>query len=475
MSVAYKIVIDSFAQTVKQSITIANNSPSDLYFFTNFKINYNIFDPKKNTASVTIESRGYNLNSLNGTINPINDFATGNIVSYYVNETLVYIGYIVSLNVSKNIGPGTTINLQINSLLMSLGNQVVVNSVEDNVVLGTNTYITNFASNNIVFQYILEWFTNKSIISYAAQNILNNAFSVSDILGLPYVFRNGSENYLDETSKVWFYASSNTNRLDCLKQILQPYQRLLYQDPSGLIRIEPATSEMYQIQGDGFSFNFDLTSNALVTPGNLFISNTCPWMSYSYKNNAAALANRAYSMLYPVGINLSENGPGSSAVVSTTTSATANNLFPRSTELLNSGQFEQSISYGCDLSSNMISDPQLLTYYSVNTTAGLVASLAGNSAPGSGQVSKIYSQIALARELFNESQLQIDIPYESVANYPLPLGRSISVNAPFMLDTNTWYCYGCIIDFSNTKGSTLRLMLCKPYTYFGYWTSEIST
>ena len=472
MNVNYKIVISSFAQTLSKSITIDNKDTAALYFYESFTINYNILEPEKNTATLMIESRGYN--EATSPINPVVDFAGGNIVTIYSEENIIYVGYIASFNISKSANAGTLISLQLNSLLMSLANQVVVNSQSENVVLGTNTYITDFNSNNLQLQYILEWFTNESIISYAAVNILNESPSANNILGLPYVFGNGSENTLDETTKVWFYASSNTTRLDCLQQTLQPYQRVLYQDPSGLIHIEPLTSEMYQVQGGGFSYQFDLTTNQTSTPGT-YISNNTPWQSYAYTNNSATISNRAYSMLFPIGINLSSVGPGESSIVAVSTSQTTNNLFPRPTQLLQSGQFEQSTSYSCDLSTQMIQDPTLLTYFAPNTNGGLVASLSGNSSQGTGAVCKIYSQIAMARQLFNESQLTIDVPYVSVSQYPLPLGRSISVNAPFMLDTSTWYCYGASLQFSTSDASTLSLMLTKPYTWFGYWTSGLVT
>lgn len=470
--VYYKFVITGFPDPNNSKLVIDNSDPRQIYNYTEFSIDYDIVEPLTNTANVVVQTKG--IQNV-GTISQ--DFAEGNIVELYVNEKRKYVGFIASYTLTVSRDTGTLIILNLKSLLMSLNQQMVVNSYQDDVVLGGNTTITDFASNKIKFQNVLDWFTSESIIGYAAINVLNFQPTINNVLGLPYIFSNGSENTLTDQSLIWFYASVNDNRLDALQKVLQPYQRLIYQDPSGVLKIEPMTSEPYQDSTTGFTYYIDLVTNERLPTPFIGASNygNVLWSTFSYQKAAANVANRAYSMLMQVGLNIAPSGPGSSSFVSVSTAQTSNNLFPRPVELLNSGYFEQSVNYSCDLSTKMITDPTLLTYFAQNNNAGLTAALAGNVGGQQGQVTKIYAQLAMARALFEESQLQITIPYEEYADYDLPLGRTISVQEPTLLDTGSWYCYGCSLSFSQGTGSLLTLQLTKPYTYNAYWTSELFT
>ena len=453
MNLSYTLTVESFAQSESRTIEISNK-PGSTYYIESFKFDYDILDPLSNKGVVKLVSSGTQ------TINPVVDFAAGNILKFTIDGARRYVGYIDSWSVSKSAGTGTTINLNVNTLLMSWAKQMTINSYDDSVVLGSSTTLSDYSSNKVKIEDVLNWFSYDSVVSYA-----NPSFEI------PYKFRNGGENLLDKSTPVWFYANTNKSRLETIQQTLQPYQRIIYQDASGMIRIEPLSV------GNTSKFSFDLNSNSK--------EGYTKWLSYTYSDRSAAVANRSYCSLLPIGINMSGLNEGSASVVSVTTPSSGNGSFKRSEELLNSKQFEQSINYTCDLSTEMVTDPTLMTYYSADSK-GLTAALSGNSPltfPGlpesnnnttAGNVTKIFSQLALARAMFNSAQLSIDLPYVSAGGESFPLGEMVQIHAPFLTPVVSWFCYGCSYSFSPSKGSILTLRLCKPYSYNAYWTSNLS-
>lgn len=451
MITSYKVVVDSFYQAKNKSVDIDNLDHTAVYFLESFKIDYDILKPEGNSAIIELVSRGSKY------ISPSVDFAGGNIVSVFCDDVRLYVGYIDKITVVKSF-KGTSISLFVNSLLMSWMKQITVNSYQEAVILGKENTLSNYQSNKVKISDILNWFTNESVLGYAARKVLK-----TPSVELPYVFRNGSENSLTLNSEVWFYANSSKSRMNAILEALQPYQRLIYQSPDGTINIEPMSLEDYK--GSKTNYTFNLSSNNIT-------SDFTHWKNYSYLNGSADVYNRTYSTCMPIGINIAGE-PGSSAVVAVSTPESPGNVFSRPLELLKSKQFEQSVAYNCDISSAMLTDPSLLTYLSAGGK-GLTSSLSENVPANAPSVPKLYSEIAMARSMFSAEQLSISLPYSRYAPNTIPLGRSISVEAPFLFDNNVWYCYGCQLSLSSAEGTVMDLNLCRQYTHNSYWTDKVS-
>ncbi len=377
--VKYSVTVHPFAQTNDAGIlTIDNENSSDKYYIVKATLKTDILDPKLNVLDMEFRSHGTN------TINVGNDFAGGNIITFSAGGHQRFIGYVGTSLVSKSI-TGTLIRVKVHSLLYSWSNQITINNYQDATILGKDNTLTNFTSNNVLVVDILDWFVNESVINYVSKNITNSN---------AYVFKNGTENFLGLESKVWFYGSMNKTRLESVRDMLMPYQRVIYQDEKGIINISPLSLQKSSDQ----KYIFDLTTNDNIN-GN-------PWLSFTLIDNSANVPNRTYAMLIPIGVNIANKNEGQSTVVAVSTPETDNGFFTRETKLLNSGEFEQSTSYTCDLGTNMITDPSMLTYLSSGGNS-LTASLSGNSPQGSPGIAKLYSVIFMASSLFNSSFLNL--------------------------------------------------------------------
>lgn len=449
------------------------------YTIDQIDVTNDIFNPVLNTANIRL-----NYSPLpNSNVILVPAIAGGNVVQIFESTgdnigNCIFVGYIATVEIDQSgQNSGTSINLTCESILCQLSKQLVINSKEDvATLLGSNAPITNFVFNKVVLGDILKFMTEQSLLSYVAnQGIVNTENTDTPYQGvaLPFDVIDNAGTGFEINSQVFYFASTEDDRLTSLIRTINAYQMVIFQDLDGSVEIVQPN-----VDNDNNDYYFNV--------GNYNKNNDIDSLLYtgfSYINKAADVANRTYASLINVGFNItSENDKNTINYVAEVTG----NLFPRSKALLDSGIFEITKHDVVDMTSQMLTDPLLINVLSKSISGGnLVTNDVSGVSIGS-TAAGIYANQLLAQELFNETQITItmargacttidpDSLIDQEVLLDIPFGRTIQISDDGALGFNTdvYYVYGFSLSTSPDSGTVLTLRLCKPYTQTCVWTNE---
>jgi len=452
-----------------QQYIIQNNTIAD-YQINHLYVIADIFNPIVDSAR--IEVTAFNNKQLLQI-----QLAGGNVIQIFEatnNDAIgqsIFLGYIseVMVTISNN---GTIIALNCNSILSQLSKQMVVNNVnETTTLLGNAKIINNIVSNYVAIGVILSFMTTQSLLSYVAQQNLINTLNAYNGVLIPFQVIDNSGSGITIDSNVWYYASTDDDRLTSLLRTINAYQLILYQDLDGSIYITQPN-----INNDNGGYFFEVGSNY----NQEIDSESLLYKSFSYTNRAAEVANRTFASLINAVLNITNTTPESAQNTINYTSIVSSNLFKRPNQLYNTGIFEVSKHAVIDLSGAMLTDPLLLNVFSkaaqnknltITNTSGIKTST---------NIVGLYASQLLAQELFGETSISINMARGAcVANpistslLPIPYGKMVEVsdNGSLQFDTSQYYCYNYILEAGAQSGTTLTLNLCKPFTATANWTN----
>ncbi|MFN8770048.1 MAG: hypothetical protein ACK52I_24025 [Pseudomonadota bacterium] len=435
----------------------------------------NLFMPLSNSAVIDLTYSGNN-HSGNKKAKLFNSaLAEGNIVK--IDEVFngvykaVFVGYIATVNISQGTQTGLNLTLNCLSLLGQLSYQLVANYINDTLMLGGGEFpITDFVANQVELGKILLAFQNESLMSYAINHQIINSYDSYNNQQLAFLIRAG-EDGLSSKSVVNFFASTNDNRFDSLLRTIYAYQRLIYQDLDGTIKIAiPSVTESGLSDSISDFYNFDIGKfNDSVAEDSI------KYERYSISKNAGIVCNRAFASLIPLGFNIiGSNEQNTINYVS----QLSGNIFSRGQQLLKTGIFTLSRNDIVDLSDNIVRDPTLLRLFDI--TQGINNNIVATDVSGvksNKPIVGLYANRLLAQDAFLETQLEIDLPRLSCYNKAngtltdIPLGHTVNVddNGNLGLEISKFYCYQMMLNYDINGGTRLSLGLCKPYSFTTLW------
>lgn len=465
-------MVSIFDIITNQNNIISNDTNDINGLLSNYGIEHilimnNLFMPLANIATIDLTYSASN----NKTKLFTTALAEGNLVKIeeVFNNTYktVFVGYIGTVDIVQDTQSGLNITLNCLSLLRQLSDQLVANNIDDTLMLGGGNFpIADFVANKVELGKILIAFQNQSLMSYALSREIISSYDNYDSEQLAFLIPNGSDGLTSKTA-VYFFASTNDNRFDSLLRTIYAYQRLIYQDMDGTIKIAiPSAAETET----GNFYNFDIGKfNATVDPG------STKYDRYRISKNAGIVCNRAFASLLPIGFNvIGTNEKNTINYVSNL----SGNIFTRGQALLKSGIFTISKHDVIDLSDNIIKDPTLLRLFDI--TQGSNSNIVATDVSGAKSnkpIVGLYANRLLAQDAFLESQLEIDLPrlscYNSNTNTltDIPLGYTVNVNdnGNLGLETNKLYCYQMALNYDLNSGTKLNLGFCKPYSFTTLW------
>ncbi|MBP9741920.1 MAG: hypothetical protein KBD37_01030 [Burkholderiales bacterium] len=436
----------------------------------------NLFMPLANSAVIdlTYSAVGAKVKLFNSAI------AEGNLVKieelFNNSYKTVFVGYIATVNIGQDTQIGLNITLNCLSLLGQLSYQLVANDINDTLMLGGGEFpITDFVANQVELGKILVAFQNQSLMSYALNHQITTSYDTYAGEQLAFLIPSGADN-LTPNTPVYFFASTNDNRFDSLLRTVYAYQRLIYQDLDGTIKIAiPSVAESGAAAISDF-YSFDIGKfNDTVD------NNSIKYDRYNISKNAGIVCNRAFASLVPVGFNLiGKNEQNTINYVANL----SDKLFSRGQQLLKSGIFTISKHDIVDLSDNMVKDPTLLRLFGISqgSNSNIIATnLSGSStSTRTGMpIVGLYANRLLSQDAFLETQLEIDLPRlscynaasDELANIPLGYMVNVDDNGNLGLETNKFYCYQMLLNYDINNGTKLSLGLCKPYSFTTLWSN----
>ena len=448
------------------------------YYIDGYTLNNDIFDPLANTCDIDlIFSPNDTYYSNNSTSIVTDAILSGNVIelfeTYYdqVEGTPLFIGYIKTLKPNKSYPGGLKITLRCSSILSQLGKQLVVNSSNEVLtLLGDPKHpITNYFENQIPLGQILSFMTNQSLLGFVLKTNLVETSSNFQGTPLPFLVTDYGANGIDIYTPVFYYANTEDDRLTSLMRTLYAYQFIMYQDLNGTVNITQPNA------GTSFSaWYFEIGAyNKSISDSAILITD------YDVELSSADVTNRAFSSLFNVGFNITEeNSKQQYNYVANVTG----DLFPRVKELYDTGIFTISKHDQVDIGPGMITDPLLLNVLisSLGNNQIVLTNLSGDKSINT--ITGIYANTLLAKELFNETQITLTMArgscvdpastlLEKATLLPIPFGQMVNVNDfnQLGLSTNSFYVYGFTLNSHSDRGTLLTLKLCKPYTQVALW------
>lgn len=474
----------SIFDIIANQTNIISNDTADInsllsnYGIERILIINNLFMPMANSAVIDLT---YSANNKTKLFNSA--IAEGSVVKidevFNNSYKTVFVGYIATVDIEQDTQNGLNITLNCLSLLGQLSDQLVANDINDTLMLGGGEFpITDFVANQVDLGKILVAFQNESLMSYALNHQIINSYDTYDGQKLAFLIPPGNDN-LSSKTPVYFFASTNDNRFDSLLRTVYAYQRLIYQDLDGIIKIaipsvatDSSAADASGVIGNFYQFNIGRFNDTVP-------HDSIKYDRYRISKNAGVVCNRAFASLIPVGFNLMDKNEKNTINY---VSNLSGNLFTRGQALLKSGIFTISKHDVIDLSDNIVKDPTLLRLFEI--TQGSNSNIAGSpvatdvsGAKKSEPVVGLYANRLLAQDAFLETQLEIDLPRLSCYNAAtqmltdIPLGYTVNVddNGNLGLETSKFYCYQMLLDYDINNGTKLSLRLCKPYSFTTLW------
>lgn len=410
-------------------------------------------NPQKSTAQQNLVDR---VNEFLGNLigRPITVYVINNqptSIDSHKTKT-VYKGYISHAPNNVNINGGLNIALTCLTLLGQLNCMTSSGSWQD----ATQTYGSVFTSIN----------NNTANTDQLLQGLLTNTL----LEGQTIEERNGTSALLPDT--VWAAILPDMNRLDVLKEILVPYNKIIYQDIDGTLWIQPLFVDDY---ADPL-FNVDAANNTSFN-----------WIDITGNNKSASMPNRL-DVLFEIplpasafGLNLSSSIFASAPFVNADGEIVPNNngtlnytdVYYTSCNLYNSRKFIMPKQVSLALDSGLIQNNFLYTVLmSPNTVTQLSNSVVYASADKSlNSIVQLYAQMYMASLNAENYNATVVYDYLKVVDADSPLGQIVKIDNFDAIDYPEMIAVDTTLKFDAINGSTFEVDFCPLLSILGCWFS----
>lgn len=363
-------------------------------------------------------------------------------------------GYITNVKYQRSIN-GTFCIVQFDQLLGQLLRSNSNQSWQD-ATQSYATIMTNIAGDQVNLIPFLNEIAKGTLLSNIPEN------TPVDLVQTPFTFVDGTAPPLAST--LWASCEVNKNRDGVLREILFPYNRLIFQLPNGQINIQPLF-----LDDTAPAWDVDLSSN-----------NNNNWLAWDTADNAAEMINRIdfqFAALLPYN-SFGSNYTGGNNIY---TSAFAPILYySRITDLYNSGLFNQAQMANKALDASIFTDASLYNAYV--TSIGQTALNALNSSnpvyssvvPKQNSVPQVYASNEMAINLMQAYTVQIVYDYNAMVDsnniFPdLPLAKVINIINYGLIDYEQMLCFDCELNVDVSSGSNLTCNFVPLKSITGTW------
>lgn len=421
------------------SSTYNSNSP---YEFLGMILNYSIVD--SNVIS-TLEL------SLNQPVDPSNVLRSGQPIQIYDNGNIIFEGVLLACKyeVSPIEQNGQGNNLLIATLAPSIYQLTLIPMIFNNVQAQQIANLLNINTNALLIGGIAQDTATNALLNYM---ISNTDYSL--------IF-NKSISFTDLGDQLFVMAQTNQSRDSVLRQSINFYNCVLFQDETGQININQLSAS------NSVDFTLDLQNNANADPNLQTLQPIIPMLSYEYNDNAYstpamvsnyAILNSNLSIAANVNELLVSYGPNP-------------DFYPRLKQLQQTGWFTGIIG-NTQINQNIVNDPtaaKALNQYAQNPDQYMI-SLINNTAknPTIGAYQALLTGKQLANALTGYSSLTgtISLDDPALANIaPTIVGKVVQINN---CDMQSGIIATCSRIYSG-NGSYLNFNIAPLGSITGYW------
>lgn len=381
-------------------------------------------------------------------------------------------GFIGDIDVSYD-NNNIVIDLQIESYLQLLSRSACVQTQDQQNIGGVP--IQSLTAQLLNFDDLLNLLVSNTIIAESLASIIY--YKAPD--EIEAINSNGSA--VGTNTYMYIDTPFTDNRLNVILRALYPYQRVFYVDNAGNFIITPL--QMYFDETENWTLGLD--------SGNIPLLNFKVFKKTGTIQNRSSLSFLQISQLY--NLTTTTNAIDSASSVIAVATPNKNAGFDRLNDFVDSEEYLQTFMAVQELNDNLVQNSGLLNMaLNLNNVTGLVnnsilvddnLSIVKTNSNNNGDISyylRLYSAKALAEQLFQETQLVVDIPLNLIFNQQtqtfrkIPLNECIYVpalNNNLLSGLMLYFCYGYEFSFSE-RGAMLKLYLTKPYTYTALWSPD---
>ncbi len=433
---------------------VGDDNDNDIYKFLHMQLNYSITQ-SSNPSFVDI---GIDLN----TLDPDRLIQSGQEINVYViadDSTalqLIFAGWVRSIDRTCSM-QGTYMRLNIDNVLGELtilGSNTNFNDATQQY----NTIMLNIAANKVNLVPFLNTIANGSLLTdvpYAQQSTLSKTENW-------FTFIDGNAPALPDT--LWALCQVNKPRDDVLREILFPYNRILWQNPQGDYIIQPL---FYDDKADS-AWNVDLFNN----DGN--------WLSWDISDHAGEMINRIdcqFAAILPFNgygnANYSDNNIYTSSFANPT-------YYPRMNQLQQSGLFDTSILTTKALDSSLITDASLINSLTnalgQNNVQPLLKQNPVHLSPNStnsNTVPAIYASNEMAINNMKAYTTSVVYDYNNQTDdsgfLDMPLAKIVDFTSNGLLEYDSMLCFSCSLNIDVNSGATLLANFTPVESICGQW------
>lgn len=461
------------------------------------QVNNNILNPVGQSQITLRINSNYGSDLLNSPFldlfreNDIIRISYANNAPETVTAQQIFVGVIEVINKHYSLDNGLSITLSLGYLTNVLARSQLVQTESNSFVQGTiltSLFAQQFQLGNLIHTLCSETLINQTTITTQYYGGISGGISETIAAGkaTPTQATGTSGSALNANSYVFASTPPTGSKLDCILQILYPYQRVIYVSPEG---------------------------NLIITPLSLFFDETEDWsldifgdpfkiglLDINISSNTALLQNRAYTCLnqlfaeFNKSSNFGVNGQTNEGV---SVATPPEEYFPRAYDMVASGKALQTAFSVQSLNANNLLQNSGLLNTAINLGKGKVTGMHSVMVVDNQNaqvvcynpnldplkfLTALYSSRKLAESLFQDLLVDVSMPTLETYNDDLSRFRILPlnqmVNVPSMLNDNfdgqqQLFCYGFSISWSLNGGSITSLNLCKPYVFTALWADSL--
>lgn len=424
---------------------VGDDSDNDIYKFLHMQLNYSITQ-SSNPGFIDI---GIDLN----TLDPDRLIQSGQEINVYAiadgstSLQLIFAGWIRSIDRTCTI-QGSYMRLNIDNVLGQLtilGSNTNYNSATQQY----NTIMLNISANQVNTLNFLNTIATGSLLNdipYNQQTTLTKSEQWFTFINGASVPRGASP--LPDT--LWALCQVNKPRDDVVREILFPYNRIMWQNPQGEYIIQPL---FYDDKADS-AWNVDLFGNG----GN--------WLSWETSDHAGEMINRIdcqFAAILPLNQHGNPKYTDNNIYVSASPNPT---YYPRMNQLISSGLFDTSILTTKALDSSLITDASLidsltqaLGYPEVQTLLKENQVHLSPNDKNANTVPAIYSSNEMAINNMKAYTATIVYDYNNQTDesgfLDMPLAKIVDFTSQGLLEYDSMLCFSCSLNIDANSGATL--------------------
>lgn len=355
----------------------------------------------------------------------------------------LYIGFVKAVRYTIGID-GISVAVSLDSLISQLMQLPMIYSSQDNAYYGVS--VLGVLSYKIKQEKLWIGLANNSLLKLAS----TYSDEYNNLKYPPFNIINGTTKLPDT---LWANVKLNQSRDSVIREILTPYNRIMFQDQLGIINVQPLF-----INDKDSNWDINLDQN---------VRGKAIWERVEISDNSGFMINKIIeSFAFPMAnevITEFDNLPDSVQVAVTPNKT----YFKRLNELNRSGYYNTGIYANKALSKNMLADSDFLTYFEKMGNNGEVVGIDGKKYP----LAELYAQNTMALNLINANSISIAYEYTSVQDFTLPLAKIINVTSKqAYLEHPNHICYGAVFRYnSQDDGASIVLQLSNLYSITGIW------